>query len=391
MASSSSHYSSHYHRRNHPASSPSSSAAAASSISASSRRLSSSSHEQQHQPFAAALRDQEHEHQPPILRWSNDAHSGGVGERLFAAHYSLNPTAGTSPNHAQHQHQQHQHQQLSSDYPYPASLSFKSTSYMDPSGRSVLSAHIHNNPHHHYNGASSRGPHHAAAPAPSMSDIVPSLDYDASSVAESSVNTFKSGQGPTARLLEEGHDGVLQIPSSSNATTTTTTHPLLSPHQTNTIIYDCAFSFLGCTYLAISNTTTTSSLSSPPSDAEQEWKTHVLSHFHSHLPPRNVSCPLCDWGFAHASGARAWDCRMNHVAAHHRAGQRLDVSSSGGGDGGWIDSGLFRYLWQKRIISDAEYQDLSCGGALRGPRTATMGAQAEGRRERREHHARRLG
>ncbi|KAK8174313.1 hypothetical protein IWX90DRAFT_357786, partial [Phyllosticta citrichinensis] len=141
-------------------------------------------------------------------------------------------------------------------------------------------------------------------------------------------------------VLEEGHDGVLQVPSASPS----------SPHTTTAIIYDCAFSFLGCRYYAAAAPATAS--------AEAEWKTHVLSHFHTHSPPRKVSCPLCDWGFEHASdGSRAWDVRMNHVAAHHRAGQRLSLST----DGAWVDSNLFRYLWQKRIISDAEYQDLSSG------------------------------
>ncbi|KAK8200510.1 hypothetical protein IWZ00DRAFT_47027 [Phyllosticta capitalensis] len=361
MASSSSYYPRHAAGT---ASSRSSAAAAASSSVASassSSRLSllaasSSASHQQQEPFAAALRDQEHEHQPPILRWSNDAHSGGVGERLFAAHYSLDPTAATNPNHLQRQHQQQTQHHLSSDYPYPASLSYKSTSYMDPSGRSV-SAHIHNN------GSSSRG----GLPPPSMSDMgmVPSLDYDSSSVAESSVNTFQSGQGPPNRTLEEGSDGLLLVPP--------------TPTTTTTVLYDCAFSFLGCRYIAAND--------------EREWKTHVLSHFFSHLPPRKVSCPMpgCDWGFEDTDGGRAWDIRMNHVAAHHRAGQRLDLAASAGPNAAWIDSNLFRYLWQKRIIDDAAYQDLSSGGAVVGPRTATMGTQAERRRERREHHARPMG
>ncbi|KAK7544006.1 uncharacterized protein J3D65DRAFT_608184 [Phyllosticta citribraziliensis] len=263
---------------------------------------------------------------------------------------------------------------------------------MDPSGRSVSAHHMHN-----HNGSSSspssRGAYHhhhaaTAAAAPSVSDmVVPSLDYDASSVAESSVNTFKSGQGPANRVLEEGHDGVLQVPSASSASSP---HNTTATHTTpNAITYDCAFSFLGCRYYAPAPAPAAAAASpAATAAAEAEWKTHVLSHFHTHSPPRKVSCPLCDWGFEHASdGSRAWDVRMNHVAAHHRAGQRLSLSS----DGAWVDSNLFRYLWQKRIISDAEYQDLSSGGALRGPRMATMGQQVEGRRGRREWAARRVG
>ncbi|KAK8169920.1 hypothetical protein IWX90DRAFT_192809 [Phyllosticta citrichinensis] len=135
----------------------------------------------------------------------------------------------------------------------------------------------------------------------------------------------------------------------------------------NPVFYDCAFSFLGCQYVA------------GPSD-EKEWKEHVLSHFHSHGPPWAVKCPLCDWDFEDSDGRRAWDIRMNHVAAHHRAGQRLRLN-----DPFWIDPNLLRYLWQKRIIDDEEYEALSASKQLGNDRRVAE----HGNRSQRQHRPRR--
>ncbi|KAK8199481.1 uncharacterized protein BKA78DRAFT_8318 [Phyllosticta capitalensis] len=130
------------------------------------------------------------------------------------------------------------------------------------------------------------------------------------------------------------------------------------------VYFQCAFEFMGCPYVVTQSN-------------EREWKKHVLSHFLNHKPPRHVACPFpgCDWGWEDEDDSRSWDIRMNHVAAHHRAGQRLERSPEARN----FDSNLIRYLWQKRIISDAEYEDLAMGKKLPYPEPRKGENNEEGR------------
>ncbi|KAK7723361.1 hypothetical protein SLS57_004555 [Botryosphaeria dothidea] len=321
-------------------------AASASSLSSSRgpRRSEGAAAQQRGQySLEAFLQGESHQYRPPIDLWQGDR--GGFQERLAAANYSFPPQQRSAFAAEDHQ------------YPYATSISLDKSS-MAPSNQPP--PQIHN-----------RGPSTVASASQYASSSYaggpPSLDYDGTSYAESSVDTELGKLMSGVRLLEEGPDGVLVRPGGAGVAAT---------------VYECTFGFLGCRFFA--------------TDDEGAWRTHNLSHFHGHSPPRRVECPLCDFGFQDPrDGYRAWEARMSHLAAHMRHGQTLATSRP--------DFNLYRYLWQKRIIDDAEWKELNGGGVLSGvrsdaalasggavssPLSTTQGSQIQDRRERRPRHAR---
>lgn len=141
--------------------------------------------------------------------------------------------------------------------------------------------------------------------------------------------------------------------------------------ETNEVTYppragfECAFSFRGCPQIF---------------EDIEPWKEHCLSHFHLHAPPRTISCPLCDFQRgpeAFRNGWEAWHVRLNHIALHHHMmGYSLAASRP--------DFALFKYLWQKHLIPDAEYQDLMNNYGQRAERSqfTTLEGGPGGRRAR---------
>ena len=124
--------------------------------------------------------------------------------------------------------------------------------------------------------------------------------------------------------------------------------------------YECQFFFLGCEYR---------------SDDLDEWKTHCLSHFQRHEPPKEVSCPLCPFRGAFSDGFEAWDIRLNHIAEHHQGGYSLAASRP--------DFALYQFLWKKKIIGDVDHKELrTTGGRLSrvGAYTTTQDTGPHGRR-----------
>ncbi|KAJ5028561.1 hypothetical protein PSV08DRAFT_281760 [Bipolaris maydis] len=142
---------------------------------------------------------------------------------------------------------------------------------------------------------------------------------------ETSVSTGLAGHLAGYPLLEEGHEGVLEMPHGNGRTP----------------VFECAFWFLDCAYI---------------SHNQEEWERHCLSHFRGEEPPLKVQCPLCDWT-AHAcegGGHAAWAARMHHVAsAHVMYGQTLRTSRP--------DFALFEYLWQRRLIDAEDLKELKAG------------------------------
>lgn len=120
------------------------------------------------------------------------------------------------------------------------------------------------------------------------------------------------------RLLDQGPDGELVI------------RQLSAPKR-----FECPFNFLRCRMEF-------SSL--------DEWKNHSLSHFGRMGPPVLNRCCFCDAIFQNPNGVSCWAERMNHVAFHHQVGDRLAHARP--------DFELYTYLWNKRLISNAEYRDL---------------------------------
>ncbi|EMD64240.1 hypothetical protein GGP41_006675 [Bipolaris sorokiniana] len=142
---------------------------------------------------------------------------------------------------------------------------------------------------------------------------------------ETSVSTGLAGHLAGYQLLEEGHEGILEMPHGNGR----------AP------VFECAFWFLDCGYI---------------SRNQEEWERHCLSHFRGEEPPLKVQCPLCDWT-AHAcegGGHAAWAARMHHVAsAHVMYGQTLRTSRP--------DFALFEYLWQQRLIDAEDLKELKAG------------------------------
>ncbi|GAB1191194.1 hypothetical protein APSETT444_000365 [Aspergillus pseudonomiae] len=85
-------------------------------------------------------------------------------------------------------------------------------------------------------------------------------------------------------------------------------------------------------------------------DDVEQWKTHVLSHFRTHEPPRTARCPLCPGErFSDTSEQKGWDRMLDHVdVAHYQRGQTLAGSRP--------DFELMQYLYRLRIISVDQFK-----------------------------------
>jgi hypothetical protein len=194
------------------------------------------------------------------------------------------------------------------------------------------------------------------------SDAIPPLTRghsDASSAGSADTGLASALDGMN---LLESHDGVLGVPDIylPNA-------DLMCPFQ----ILDCEESF---------------------SDIRL-FKTHVFSHFRGQPCPKSASCFLCEAKFAQTERddvARSWNEMLSHLANHHfRRGQRLGTVRA--------DFGLMRWMYSKRIITDAQFKRLqlcprptiipACLGVRRGeivnlPEAPTAPAPRNQRRSR---------
>lgn len=129
-------------------------------------------------------------------------------------------------------------------------------------------------------------------------------------------------------------------------------------------------------------------------DDATQWRTHVLSHFRTHPPPRTARCPLCpDTEFIDQDADQssisslaapadinttnlprpttatamslqdhpsAWDRLLNHIATdHYQHGETLAGSRP--------DFELMRYLYGRRIISDAQFKAMQLAPAPSSP------------------------
>ena len=74
---------------------------------------------------------------------------------------------------------------------------------------------------------------------------------------------------------------------------------------------ECPFNQLGCLQAFADN---------------KEWITHSLTHFGSVGPSTSNRCTFCEKQFHTFNAAQSWTERMNHVALHHRLGNKLTES-----------------------------------------------------------------
>lgn len=97
-------------------------------------------------------------------------------------------------------------------------------------------------------------------------------------------------------------------------------------------LYQCPFYFLGCQHSY---------------NDFQVWYNHATSHFHGKRVPSTAQCPFCrspPW-----SGS--WVARMEHVADHQRAEERLHANCL-------PDYDLFYHLHQIGVVNVMDYQEL---------------------------------
>jgi hypothetical protein len=106
--------------------------------------------------------------------------------------------------------------------------------------------------------------------------------------------------------------------------------------------FGCRFWFMNCRYASTN---------------ELEWKEHNLSHFRGHVPPQSNTCPLCDMTFNIPDPNVSWAANMSHLAQHFKDGETMAMTRP--------ECALFRHLWAKRIICDADYQEMVSGCPLR--------------------------
>ncbi|KAL8797132.1 MAG: hypothetical protein Q9195_000599 [Heterodermia aff. obscurata] len=137
------------------------------------------------------------------------------------------------------------------------------------------------------------------------------------------------------RILEQDQGGVLVVP------------PL--PGQR---ILECPFNLAFLCPLTFSN--------------EEDWINHSLVHFSKERrvidPPTSNSCCFCDEQFHSPARFQSWVERMRHVSLHHCLGHRLGHARP--------DFALFKYLFDNRLISDADYRDLKGNTRNRSQRAA---------------------
>ena len=157
----------------------------------------------------------------------------------------------------------------------------------------------------------------------SMGDSLPPMINDHAS-ATSSSESLDPNDINTGSLLQPDHHGVLEIPP----------HPEVS-------FFACPFQALGCEVLHSSR-------------GLEEWVSHSLLHFSLEQdgcrrkikPPETNPCPYCSKIFQAEDAVVSWRSKLLHIAEHHASGITVP------------DFGLFRYLWEQKIIRTSEFRDI---------------------------------
>ena len=87
---------------------------------------------------------------------------------------------------------------------------------------------------------------------------------------------------------------------------------------------------------------------------EKEWICHSLTHLKFHgrnvEPPTSNRCRFCEKDFYSLTPYQSWVEMMSHLSLHHALGYDLSQARP--------DYSLLKYLFDHRIVSDAEYRHL---------------------------------
>lgn len=156
------------------------------------------------------------------------------------------------------------------------------------------------------------------------------IEKDSKAAAGTGVSKIQRAEdGPRSMLRKDGISQSLELHGSEYCD-----GPLF-PSLRPQMILECPFDFLLC-FMTFSGL--------------GDWISHSLTHFGNVEPPRLNVCCFCGAFFEPSTGLRSWTDHMKHVASHHALGERRASARPS------LD--LFRYLWEHRLITDAEYRTL---------------------------------
>ena len=101
----------------------------------------------------------------------------------------------------------------------------------------------------------------------------------------------------------------------------------------------------------------------------KDWVKHSLTHFSNVESSDSNHCCFCDVQFSFLSEIFDWARRMKHVVCHHRLDDKLAHARS--------NFKLYTYLWNNRLIINAEYRDLKENNENRSQTTRANSSQSE--------------
>ena len=105
-----------------------------------------------------------------------------------------------------------------------------------------------------------------------------------------------------------------------------------------------------------------------------DWIRHSMTHFGRAGPPDSNQCCFCPARFSPSPSMSSWARRMEHISCHHRLGSRLADARP--------DFELYNYLWNKHLLSDADYRDLKGNQAGRSQAAQAYPSPPESPEER---------
>ena len=186
---------------------------------------------------------------------------------------------------------------------------------------------------------------------------VPSLSSGSSSASDSSLRISAASGAVRPGLFDDEESYVSS--TRSNVQTDNASNPV--EQQPKGVA--CLFGFLNCreTFTNV-----------------DMWNLHCKSHFKGKAPPKQLRCPYpsCVWSNSREDDVDAWDQRWEHIDQEH------DVLSRGGVLCEEPNVQLFQHLWNARIITEAELQELRKCGRLCSDHTSFVVQERPDRHER---------
>ena len=85
----------------------------------------------------------------------------------------------------------------------------------------------------------------------------------------------------------------------------------------------------------------------------EEWRAHSISHFGEADPPQKIRCCFCAKEYFDSFSLNAiesWKAYMKHLEYHQRKGCQMGNTQP--------DLDLYKYMWEKQLISSSDYQRL---------------------------------